>query len=1244
KIDQLTANLTSARTPTPEAFALRVELLRNQNRRDDLERFLLEVCGTATSTDLIARAENWGRVEGLPQVQQRALERQVVLTTDPIDKMRSRIALARFFESQGKIADGGQTVDALVRENPAILGVVRAAVDYHWRNKNGRRAVDLLTEAAGRAEPGLKLSFTFEAAKKATESADYARARTLLDGLLAADPWNATYISSVADTYGKQNDDRGLRAFYLDKLAAMRTAQLPAPERNERTAALRRGLIPVLTRMKDYTGALDQYIEVVNRYPEDYSLVQEAAIYASRNNGRAKLLDFYRKTQGEAPRDWRWPVVLAQLETQFEDFPAAITSYSRAAEIRPDRTDLLMSRARLEERLFRFDDLAKTYIRLYDLTYHDSQWMDSLATVYARQGKTPEAIAALRRAWLEGRPDRATNYATIAERLESWNLLSEATAFAEEAMKRADENEKSSIALVFARLAAKGRRYESAYPRAPLEPMADVAAAYYTPEEKTAFAAFLTKNRTDKTAMNAVRRAKFADLEAKWVYEAALAKPAEGASFMTRLSELQRSRLKYDELALQLEAFFRVVPTDSGDRDGYLLQAADAYRAAGNTAAELRVLTSKDQLSGLSGPPLDRYVSLIIGQPARLAAAAGRGRNPTQENAVVDYAVRNGTFAQATQAVEARGRKVNPLWTRAYTGLTGIYFASTQPATKTAFVSMLNDATVGDRIGKPVDRNQILAGDNWFYFGARYGEYLASLKQPGSEDYLPAELEHTPGRAEAYFQLAEYYREQADRTRAAVEYHHALELTPNRADVHDRLAVLASADGRAAEAAAEWKLVFEMLAQQQDQSRVPANFWTTLQDALAHAGQAKAIAPLRDDISKLLRTYFRRNGVYNAEPILRGILAASPDAQSAIAWIVDLSHSAADPPQFLASFVDADWVPDAQRNTLHQEILRGAAARYAQAFGNARESARAQQRQFEIEYIRFLIDRRQFDQAKAILPDLQKDADRYGRWDQLPLEARIAARTRTMPALLDRLAQDPADQPSAEQLQRAASDLKAAGEPAAARELLKWTYTRELNAGRYEASNFLGAAEVSLEENDVPAALALLHRMTLLSGEPFDALDAAASLLDRFKRRVDAFEFADAALKAKPWDLETQRRAADWHSDNARLAAVLSNNAALYATRTEAALALRRAKAAAPQTASAELNLLAASTPIAEGQAIAPFFLAAPVEAASQTADAASKIKLLSAALAVDPHANAPRLALFDTAIQARRDRLAISV
>jgi len=49
-----------------------------------------------------------------------------------------------------------------------------------------------------------------------------------------------------------------------------------------------------------------------------------------------------------------------------------------------------------------------------------------------------------------------------------------------------------------------------------------------------------------------------------------------------------------------------------------------------------------------------------------------------------------------------------------------------------AFSGLLGGGTIGERIGKPVDRDQQLAGNAWFYFGSRYGEYLAATNQDGS--------------------------------------------------------------------------------------------------------------------------------------------------------------------------------------------------------------------------------------------------------------------------------------------------------------------------------------------------------------------------------------------------------------------------------------------------------------------------------------------------------------------------------
>jgi len=103
-----------------------------------------------------------------------------------------------------------------------------------------------------------------------------------------------------------------------------------------------------------------------------------------------------------------------------------------------------------------------------------------------------------------------------------------------------------------------------------------------------------------------------------------------------------------------------------------------------------------------------------------------------------------------------------------------------------AFVTALADGTIGQRLSRTGDRKQGLAGDVWFYYGSRYGEYLGTVKKGDAEDFLPAEIEHTPTRAAAYFTTALYYEDSGDLARAIADYGHVLDLSPERIDVHNR--------------------------------------------------------------------------------------------------------------------------------------------------------------------------------------------------------------------------------------------------------------------------------------------------------------------------------------------------------------------------------------------------------------------------------------------------------------------------
>ena len=336
--------------------------------------------------------------------------------------------MVQLYENRNDIASAQRVVEALYRENPKSLGVVRSTVDFYWRIKSYPQGIAVLLKASKDAYPDLSSQFTFEAARKSTESGQYAQARDLLATLLRAAPYDGQYLAAMADTYAQAGDDRGLGQFYLDKIALFRDAPFSGDERKMRIATLRRGLLPALTRLKDYPGAVDQYIEIINNFPEDASLVTEAALYALRYQRQQQLLEFYGKTVTQSPRDYRWPMVLAQIQTSLEQYPEAIESYGKAITVRPDRVDLRVARAVLEERLMQFDAAAADYERTYQLAFKDPKWMEKVAEVRARQGRAYEAIAALKIALIDVAPDNAEKYFDVASRLESWGMLPQRAA------------------------------------------------------------------------------------------------------------------------------------------------------------------------------------------------------------------------------------------------------------------------------------------------------------------------------------------------------------------------------------------------------------------------------------------------------------------------------------------------------------------------------------------------------------------------------------------------------------------------------------------------------------------------------------------------------------------------------------------------------------------------------------------------------------------------------------------------
>jgi len=1282
-VDQATTKLVAGLNPGWPAVSLRVALLETLGSRGDLEKFLLSLTENATSLELLERLDPIAERQGFDAVRSRSLERRAALIADPVERLRLRLRLMRFQEAKGNVEEARRLIESIYNDNPTILGVVRAAADFYWRNKLWDPAIDTLLRASKAAYPALSKEFTYEASRKATDAKEYTRARDLLNPLLEGDPYNAEYLAVMADTHAREGTDQALRDFYLARIQAFRDAPLSAEERNQRIAALRRGLIPALTHLKDYAGVVAQYIEILNRYPEDEGLAQEAAAYAGRYERRQQLLDSYTKATADSPKDFRWPMVLARLQTYFEDYPAAIACYTKARQVRPDRSDLLIARAGLEERLMRLDDAVQSYTQTYDLTYQDPQWMEKVAELRARQGQTDAAIQALRKAKIEGRPEKPGIFFEAAARLETWNLLPQAREFAERGVSLAGQELLTDLgnlegSKTYATVLTRLRHYDEAFQRleqaagtaksaqfapdlqTPLQAMGQAAKTHFTPEEKIAFAGFLEKQKEGmsdedvaQTLLPLVQTAGLVDLEARWRHELMMAHPGspEAQTQETWLAGLQRQRMKFTELGAQLESYWNVYPQVPG-KDSILERAAASYRAAGNTEAELRALSKGFGHQGLSDAALRRYLDLLLANdPQRLATIAGDGAPPRAKDAAANVAVESGNARLALQVIAARGQGLPPVWTRAYTALVGLYYADPAAEINTAYRAGLGTGTIGDRVGKPVDRAQQMAGNIWFYYGSRYGEYLAATKQGNPEDYLPATLEGTPASPDAYTTLAEYYQDTGEFDRALADYSHALELASERGEVHDHMAIVLWQQGKRDDAIQHWRAAFQAFLREENGRRIRPSYWENVQTTLEHVGERKLLPEVREDADKTLRTYVHRNGTYRVAELLPGAMAATSDPATGAAWIIDLAGSAPNPLSFLTETVDATWIPTPQREPLLRRILQLAEIEAAQAHGEAQGVAQETLRTWQMRWTSYLLDAHRTEEAQAALHALPEDVRKQHAQEVTTLEIRIAAQSGTLAATLARYQRDTENAPPLDALRSAAVVLQREQDESSARRVLEFVYTREIEQHNLTPANFLGLAEIRLQSGDLAQAMALLRRMALVAGEPFENLTAAAGLLMKNGHPAEAVEFLSARVKAVPWDAQARLELAkaqmagnrDRASAQGLLSSVAPSPEAPYATRAAAAQAFASLQAEGVNFGSGELNLLARVGPQDAAAAEQPGYFYARIQAAERVSDPATRVRLLLDAVAIEPQDESPRLPLFRAAVSAGQYPLAYS-
>ena len=715
---------------------------------------------------------------------------------------------------------------------------------------------------------------------------------------------------------------------------------------------------------------------------------------------------------------------------------------------------------------------------------------------------------------------------------------------------------------------------------------------------------------------------------------------------------LESRRGLYNPLGRALEEYAAKHTGQQPAEANALFQAAQAFIAAGDMESQMRVMRQALARNVLSGILLDRYLALLAAhQPDELLAVVRGNASADVRNRAVQFAIAGDRNPLAYAAVRDRGGALPPVWTKAYTALAGQYFDDHAPAIDAAFQAALDTRTIGDRLKTPLKPDSVIVGSVWFYYGARYGEYLAAGKSGAAGEWLPASLEAAPGNPDAYVALGDWYAEAGQPAKAIAQFEIALQLDADRGDAHDRIANVLWAEGRRAEAIARWKTALATFLRIQSRGvRVPEPFWRRAAETFTDIGKRRALGQLRGEIAHLLGDYYQRNNQYRLQELIAPLAAASIESGEGTAWLVELGRSMADPEMILSALMRTPGLSDAQRIALQRDQIAQVTKNTEAAFGDNREWGAAQVAEARLQLISMLLDAGDVQGASAewrLMPPAPAIRPRWGEHrtrDQI--EIRLASRTGTLAALLERYRTQPESAPSLQILRDAALALRRQLDENGARSVLEFLYDREIGSGHLEAANFLGLAEVKLQRGDIAAAIALLNRMTLVVEDGFETLPPAAELLGKYGKTAEAADFLRRRVRAVPWDAAAKVHLARTmpSGDAVRerlLTSAVTDSQAAYELRAEAArMGAGRGLASLSGTELALLSL----TVVSPDAAAKPYQLEARIDAAGKAADTGVKLRLWQEALAIAPEDARVRLGTLRAALAAGRDNLALAI
>ena len=424
--------------PQDENLWLGVIAFYSDQKEKDTVRELITKAASTLKPENFANAVNsldtTARNFGFDSLQESLIQKRIQYASTDLEKITVNLELVSYYDSREQKGKAESVLLALYQNQRASAGLIQELISFYWRNGNYDKAFGIYDASLQIANSKYRKQYLREMVDRYRERKNYDRALAGVAELRKDDPLNGDLFRIVSEIYAEQGNYQAMVQHYRDGLQMVRDSKMSEDEKKQQIATMRRGIIQANLILKDYTAALDQYIELLNRDAENEVLLSEAAFFAARYGISSRLFDYYNKTAAASPKDHRWPMLLGRLHLYSSNPEAAIEQFRAAIAIRPERVDLHQSLADAYQRSGKYPEALQEYDRLYALTYKDSRWLSSMAELNARLGNQKKALE-LYEQYLSDRKPVERDF-EMAQKSLNWGMSKSAIAYGNAGVKK----------------------------------------------------------------------------------------------------------------------------------------------------------------------------------------------------------------------------------------------------------------------------------------------------------------------------------------------------------------------------------------------------------------------------------------------------------------------------------------------------------------------------------------------------------------------------------------------------------------------------------------------------------------------------------------------------------------------------------------------------------------------------------------------------------------------------------------